>query len=712
MKSKNKKLFLKIYIPFVIITIIALIVLQILGSKNRIGYLTDFKLNVAKTLELNNLENFIIGDKSDEEKLSNYLLTNENITNYIYHFRIRYYDKVFRNNDIYGVYPDLSNLPDYIKNVEMDGDGSPYGNFISDNKEIEDKIDNINYTLKLKFQIINILFIFLVILVIIYAFNKIIYNFSTLINFALTNKNSKYLLVLLLLFFTLTLITEWNLFDNEISREQVVINPNYYIQTANYLNPFFLSNSYYSNFTYTYRNSDFIQGRRDIKNKFSIYLDVWSDNHILGNVYAALKTGKNIDELKSFNFDKIHFITNNQAFATKEDFEKPTLYFSVPHLTVRILYNLYPNTLRYMDSIYKELEASNYNNNIKKVIILMQILLWALLIYIIGIKFNVLYSTLLAIIIFCYPGSSIIYVNFYETILFFQIFPIFILLFYDKLNKIMFYLVIFALMFFQWNLIHWKSLYFQLPTILLTLCLCNFINQMKYENNKNIIINHIKKYAIQYLTIIFISVIFSTIVIKINYDEALTLQPEVKERLLNDIFERQKRGSKLSLIFLNDGDEVGSPQHFIDYSINNRVKHNLICFNRYLSYPIIYPTWRLEQYIPNSIKKLNLTSFHINLYVLLIIGILFNIFIFCKCIDIRNKLIIPNLFIFMVFIWGMIFINFDARSASHFHIFPHVILIVISCIFTIYNIYLFETLFKFLIKNINNKLFWNENEKS
>ena len=72
MISKNKNLFLKIYILFVIIISIALIILQILGSKNRIGYLTDFKLNVYKTLELNNLENFIIGDKSDEEKLSNY----------------------------------------------------------------------------------------------------------------------------------------------------------------------------------------------------------------------------------------------------------------------------------------------------------------------------------------------------------------------------------------------------------------------------------------------------------------------------------------------------------------------------------------------------------------------------------------------------------------------------------------------------------------
>ena len=168
MKSKNKKLFLKIYIPFVIITIIALIVLQILGSKKRVGYLTDFKLNVAKTLELNNLENFIVGDKSDEEKLYNYLLTNENITNYVHHFRIRYYDKVFRNNDIYGVYPDLSNLHDYMENAEMDGDGSPYGNFISDKKDIEEKIYNIKYILKIKINFIIILAVIILAILCIY----------------------------------------------------------------------------------------------------------------------------------------------------------------------------------------------------------------------------------------------------------------------------------------------------------------------------------------------------------------------------------------------------------------------------------------------------------------------------------------------------------------------------------------------------------------
>ena len=116
MISKNKNLFLKIYILFVIIISIALIILQILGSKNRMGYLTDFNLNIEETLKLNdlkNLDDFIIGGTFDEDSIKNYLL--ENKLNYVYKFRIRYYDKVFINSDIYGVYPDLSNLPDYIK---------------------------------------------------------------------------------------------------------------------------------------------------------------------------------------------------------------------------------------------------------------------------------------------------------------------------------------------------------------------------------------------------------------------------------------------------------------------------------------------------------------------------------------------------------------------------------------------------------------------
>ena len=168
MISKNKKLFLKIYILFVIIISVALIVLQILGSKNRVGYLTDFNLNIERMLNLYDLEN--INNELDEEGIKNYLFTNENITNYIYHFRIRYYDKTFRNNDIYGVYPDLSNLPDYMENAEMEENGSPYGNFISDKKEIsEEKIDNINYILKIKINIIRYVIYLILILLIIYT---------------------------------------------------------------------------------------------------------------------------------------------------------------------------------------------------------------------------------------------------------------------------------------------------------------------------------------------------------------------------------------------------------------------------------------------------------------------------------------------------------------------------------------------------------------
>ena len=179
MISKNKKLFLKIYIPFVIIISVALIILQILGSKKRVGYLTDFKLNVYKTLELNNLEN--INNKLDEEGLKNFILNNENITNYIYQFRIRYYNKVFRNSDIYGVYPDLSNLPDYMKNAEMDEAGSPYGNFISDKKEIEEKIDNIDYKLKLKsYIILCILFLFIVLYFMFSMYMTVFYKNSNL----------------------------------------------------------------------------------------------------------------------------------------------------------------------------------------------------------------------------------------------------------------------------------------------------------------------------------------------------------------------------------------------------------------------------------------------------------------------------------------------------------------------------------------------------
>ena len=146
---KTKSLFFKIYIPFVIILTIAIIILSKLGGKIRVGYLDEIKLNINETLQLNNLES-IVENFNNEDELKNYLLNNENITNYSYAFKMGYYEKVFRHSDIYEVHPDFNNLPEFIKTIKMWEIGSPFGNFISgkiiDNEE---KI-NINYSLKIK----------------------------------------------------------------------------------------------------------------------------------------------------------------------------------------------------------------------------------------------------------------------------------------------------------------------------------------------------------------------------------------------------------------------------------------------------------------------------------------------------------------------------------------------------------------------------------
>ncbi|MBW5397504.1 hypothetical protein E6A48_07160, partial [Brachyspira pilosicoli] len=71
----------------------------------------------------------------------------------IYSFRISYYDKVFRNSDIYGVYLDIEktiNDNNFIKDIKIEEKGSPFGTLITTKKIDIDKIDNIQYTLKIK----------------------------------------------------------------------------------------------------------------------------------------------------------------------------------------------------------------------------------------------------------------------------------------------------------------------------------------------------------------------------------------------------------------------------------------------------------------------------------------------------------------------------------------------------------------------------------
>ena len=257
MKSKNKNLFLKIYILFLIITIITLIILQILGSKNRVGYLTDFSLVVDKTMKLKN---------------------SENITNYVYHFRIRYYDKVFRNNDIYGVYPDLSNLPDYMENAEMEEGGSPYGNFISDKKIIEeDKVDNINYTLKIKKNAIDIIvFLYSLILIIYLIKYSIINNKIHFTKIDYQNKfynliNKKYILysfLFLILLFSLFIRIYW------ASKQEGMYWDEYHsLSFANYG---------------TFANEDKINNYKNVKG-FDILKDLTFDNSSIEDCINDIK---------------------------------------------------------------------------------------------------------------------------------------------------------------------------------------------------------------------------------------------------------------------------------------------------------------------------------------------------------------------------------------------------------------------------------------
>ena len=248
MISKNKNLFLKIYILFLIITIITLIVLQILGSKNRVGYLTDFSLVVDKTMKLNN---------------------SENITNYVYHFRIRYYDKVFRHNDIYGVYPDLSNLPDFVKEIKMDYDGSPFGIFISDKKITEeDKIDNINYILKIKKNIIDIIILLHLSILIIFIMNNIkIYYYNKFYNLI----NKKYILysfLFLILLFSLFVRIYW------ASKQEGMYWDEYYsLSAANYK---------------IFANKDKINSYKNIKG-FDILKDLTFDNSSIEDCINDIK---------------------------------------------------------------------------------------------------------------------------------------------------------------------------------------------------------------------------------------------------------------------------------------------------------------------------------------------------------------------------------------------------------------------------------------
>ena len=133
---KNKSLFNQISLLISIVILLLILLLSILGSFNRVGYLSDFKLISSK----NNI--------------------------YTYQFRIKYHSKIFRNSDIYGVYINSKNIINankYIRKITMNEVGSPFGILESNNK-INGDINNIVYTLKLKKPILILSSVFVIIL--------------------------------------------------------------------------------------------------------------------------------------------------------------------------------------------------------------------------------------------------------------------------------------------------------------------------------------------------------------------------------------------------------------------------------------------------------------------------------------------------------------------------------------------------------------------
>lgn len=115
--------FLVVYL----IVFVLFIILNALGNIERKGYLGNFNINET--------DNDIV----------------EGSNEYIYSFRVKYYNKIFKNSDIYSVHIEYESLPDYVKKIRFSDFGGPFGKLLS-TKELsyDGKIDNVSYKLKLK----------------------------------------------------------------------------------------------------------------------------------------------------------------------------------------------------------------------------------------------------------------------------------------------------------------------------------------------------------------------------------------------------------------------------------------------------------------------------------------------------------------------------------------------------------------------------------
>lgn len=144
---ENKHKILKGYnIFFIILTVIFLLLLS-LGNIEQKGYLGDFNLNERK--------------EHKEE-------------NRVYHFRLLFYSKIFRNSDIFGIKANTNKLNNNaIVDIKFDEDDGPFGN-ITLNDNIENiKTIEVYYSLSIKKYIVNI---FMILLILLILFNMHIFN--------------------------------------------------------------------------------------------------------------------------------------------------------------------------------------------------------------------------------------------------------------------------------------------------------------------------------------------------------------------------------------------------------------------------------------------------------------------------------------------------------------------------------------------------------
>ena len=198
-----------------IIYCITYITLLLLSIQEREGYLENIKLNIEETLLYNNIiykveriekkdENifYILNKEYKEDDIIEYI--HNNIEPKIYTFKIGYYNKFFRNNDIYDVYIDSDNILQNNKeilSIKMNNRGSPFGSLVSKSKLKEsEKIGNILYTLRIKLSfstisIISMLLFFIIILLL---------NINNI-----SNNKIYYLLIFIILIFSISVRLYW-----------------------------------------------------------------------------------------------------------------------------------------------------------------------------------------------------------------------------------------------------------------------------------------------------------------------------------------------------------------------------------------------------------------------------------------------------------------------------------------------------------------------